>query len=153
VRSGGEHRHVHPDLGDHALGGPLGHPGDGVEAVPSLREGASTRSLWVSSSAIDAQVLQVRKGQAHQQGVVVPEPSAPQRLAQLGELGPQPPPGQLRQHLGSRSPATRAASIARPEAPSTSAATESSLIPASPGLLDPLALGGVGLDEPLAVTG
>jgi hypothetical protein len=100
VRSGGEHRHVHPDLGDHALGGPLGHPGDGVEAVPSLREGASTRSLWVSSSAIDAQVLQVRKGQAHQQGVVVPEPSAPQRLAQLGELGPQPPPGQLSQHLG-----------------------------------------------------
>jgi hypothetical protein len=41
-------------------------------------------------------VLQVRKRQAQQQPVMVPEP-APQRLAQLGQLGAQPATGQ---HLG-----------------------------------------------------
>ena len=53
---------------------------------------------------------------------------------------------------GSRSPATRAASMARPETPRTSAATEP-LLDASvlQRLLDPLALGAVGLDQPLAV--
>jgi hypothetical protein len=33
VPSRGEHRHVDPNLGDDALGGPLADPGDGVEAV------------------------------------------------------------------------------------------------------------------------
>src|SRR5829696_5088104 len=56
--------------------------------------------------------------------------------------------------LGSRSPATKASSIARPETPRTSVATET-LLDAGvlQGLLDPLALGAVGLDEPLAVAG
>src|SRR5215218_1743050 len=56
--------------------------------------------------------------------------------------------------LGSRSPATRAASIARPETPRTSVATET-LLDAGvlQGLLDPLALGAVGLDQAFAVAG
>jgi hypothetical protein len=93
--------------------------------------------MWVSSSAIEASSCpQVRHGQADQQRVVGTK-ATPQRLAQLGELGElgelgaQPALGQLSQHPGSRSPSTRAASIARPEAPSTPVATESSLMPAS----------------------
>jgi hypothetical protein len=76
------------------------------------------------------QVLQVGKRQPDQQPMMVAE-AAPQRLAQLGELGAQPALGQLGSTPGSRSPATRALRIARPETPSTSVATESSLMPAS----------------------
>jgi hypothetical protein len=76
------------------------------------------------------ELLQVRQGQADEQRVVGTKP-APQRLAQLGELGRSRPLASSASVWGSRSPATRAASIARPEAPSTSVATESSLMPAS----------------------
>jgi hypothetical protein len=44
------------------------------------------------------QLLQLLQGQADQERVVGTEP-APQGLAELGELGPQPPLGQLGQHL------------------------------------------------------
>jgi hypothetical protein len=56
-------------------------------------------------------------------------------LAQLGELGAQPAPRQPGQDLGSRPPASSARSIARPETPSTSAATEPSRIEASSRVL------------------
>jgi hypothetical protein len=80
---------------------------------------------------------------------MVPE-AAPQRLAQLGELGTQPPLGQLGQHLRVAFPAHQGGQHRPAETPSTSAATESSLLPASSRvLLDALALGGVGL-EPAA---
>jgi len=53
--------------------------------------------MWVSSSAIEAsRLLQVRHREADQQRVVATK-AAPQRLAKLGELGPQPPLGQLGQ--------------------------------------------------------
>ena len=35
---GGELGHVHPDLGDQALGGPPGHTGDAVEVVTGPSE-------------------------------------------------------------------------------------------------------------------
>jgi hypothetical protein len=131
VPGGREHRHVHADLGDDRLGGPLAHPGDGGQPVPSLGErGEHPIDVGVELGDRPLELLQVRQGQADEQRVVGTKP-APQRLAQLGKLGPQPPLGQLGQHLGSRSPATRASSIARPDPPSTSAATESSLMPAS----------------------
>jgi hypothetical protein len=52
---------------------------------------------------------------------------AGERLLQEAAFGPQPAACQLRQRLGSRSPAMNAASIARPEAPKTSLATTDSL--------------------------
>jgi hypothetical protein len=61
--------------------------------------------------------------------------AALQGLAQRRELGSQPPPSQLGQHLGSWVPATSASSIARPETPSGSLATLASLIPASSSTL------------------
>src|SRR5215216_4027164 len=76
------------------------------------------------------QVLQVVKRQPDQQPMMLAE-AAPQGLAQLGKLLAQLALGQLGQDLGVALPATRAASIARPETPRTSAATESSLMPAS----------------------
>jgi hypothetical protein len=93
----------------------------------------------------------VVKGQTDQQPMMLAE-AAPQRLAHLGELLAQLALGQLRQRLGSRSPATRASSIARPDTPSTSVATETLLdAGVRQGLLDALALGAMGLDQPLAV--
>jgi hypothetical protein len=62
-----------------------------------------------------------------QEGVVGGE-AADEGLLEQGGLGPQPGAGQAGQDLGSRSPATSAASIARPETPKTSEATTLSLI-------------------------
>jgi hypothetical protein len=93
----------------------------------------------------------VGKGQPDQQRMVLAE-AAPQRLAQLGSFLRSLPLASSARTWGSRSPATRAPSIARPETPRTSVATET-LLDAGvlQGLLDPLALGAMGLDEPLAV--
>ena len=56
---------------------------------------------------------------------------AVERLLQQAELGPQALAGQLCNTFGSRSPATSAASMARPETPKMSLATTLSLIWAS----------------------
>jgi hypothetical protein len=66
-----EHRHVHADLGDDRLRGPLPHPGDGGQLVP----GPSERGDHLIDAAVQGgdgalQVLQVLKRQAHQQRVV-----------------------------------------------------------------------------------
>jgi hypothetical protein len=64
------------------------------------------------------------------------------------------PLGQLGQHLGVAFPANQGGQHRPARDPSTSAATESSLLPASSkGLWGPLAFGGVGLDQPRAVAG
>jgi hypothetical protein len=131
VPGGREHRHVGADLGNDRLRGPLAHPGDGVQPVSSPGErGEHPVDVGIELGDRPLKLLQVRHGQADQQPMMGTK-AAPQGLAQLRELGAQPPLGQLSQHLWSRSPATSASSIARPEAPSTSVATESSLMPAS----------------------
>jgi hypothetical protein len=91
MTSGREHRHVHPDLGHDRLCGPLAHPGDGVQLIsgPSERDEHSV-DVGVEFGDRGLQLRQVPKGQAHQQGVMVPEP-ATQRLVQLGQLVAQPP--------------------------------------------------------------
>jgi hypothetical protein len=76
------------------------------------------------------QLLKVRQGEADEQRVVATKPPS-QRLAELGKLARSRPLASSASTWGSRSPATSASSIARPEAPSTSVATESSLMPAS----------------------
>jgi hypothetical protein len=76
VPGGGEHRHVGADLGDDRLGGPLPHPGDGGQLVPGPSErGHHPVDLDVERGDGALQVLQVGKGPAHQQGVMVAEPA------------------------------------------------------------------------------
>ena len=67
---------------------------------------------------------------AQHDGVVIAEP-ATQRVAQHRDLLAQFPLGQLGQRIRVTFPGDQASSIARPDTPSTSEATESSLIPAS----------------------
>jgi hypothetical protein len=77
VAGGGEHRHVHADLGNDALGGPLAHPGDGVEAVTGRRErGDDPVDRHVEFGDGPLQLLDVVQGQPHQQGVVGAEAAA-----------------------------------------------------------------------------
>jgi hypothetical protein len=71
VGGGREHRHVHPDLGNDRLRGPLAHPGNRVESVPSLRERSEDPvDLRVELGDRPFQLLQVRQGQANEQRVV-----------------------------------------------------------------------------------
>jgi hypothetical protein len=65
-----------------------------------------------------------------QEGVMVAE-AAMKGLFQQGELGARATPRQLRQRLGSGSPAISAAIMSRPETPKMSLATTDSLIWAS----------------------
>jgi hypothetical protein len=99
------------------------------------------------------QMLQVVKGQPDQQRVVVAE-AASQRLAQLGELLAKLALGQLGQDLGvafagdqgrQHRPARDAQDVSGDRVQLDAGVLQ--------GLLDPLALGAVGLDEPLAVAG
>ena len=124
----GEHRHVDADLGDDRLRR-LAHPGDGIELVPGPAKGAITWSTSVSMRRWrppGAQGGQGPDAPAGRDGRNRPR-SAWRSCGSLVRSGHGP----ARPAPGSRSPATRAASIARPETPSTSAATESSLMPAS----------------------
>jgi hypothetical protein len=99
------------------------------------------------------QVLQVVKRQPDQQRVVVAE-AASQRLAQLGELLAQLALGQLRQRLGVALAGDQGLED-RPARDAQDVSGDRVQLDASvlQGLLDPLALGAVGLDEPLAVAG
>jgi hypothetical protein len=99
------------------------------------------------------QMLQVGKGQPDQQPMVLAE-AAPQRLAQLGELLAQLALGQLGQDLGvafagdqglQHRPARDAQDVSGDRVQLDAGVLQ--------GLLDPLALGAMGLDEPLAVAG
>jgi hypothetical protein len=97
------------------------------------------------------QVLQVVKGQPDQQPMMLAE-AAPQGLAQLGELLAQLALGQLGQDLGVALPADEGGQH-RPARDAQHVGGDRVQLDASvlQGLLDPLALRAVGLDEPLAV--
>jgi hypothetical protein len=154
MAGGGEHRHVHPDLGNDRLRSPLAHPGDGGQPV----SGPSERGHHLIDAAIQRgdgalQMLQVGKGQAHQHGVMVPE-AALQRLAQLGELASQPATGQLGQDLRVALPSDQGGQHRPARDPNHVGGHRVQLDPGVlQGLLDPLDLGGVGLDQALAVAG
>jgi hypothetical protein len=97
------------------------------------------------------QVLQVVKGQPDQQSVVVAEAAA-QRLTQLGELLAQLALGQLGQDLGVAFAGDQGAQH-RPTRDAQHVGGDRAQLDAGvlQRLLDPLALGTVGLDQPLAV--
>jgi hypothetical protein len=107
-------RHVRADLRqDDFRGAPI-DTGDGVEQ-PDLSRERGEAALDLLREPVDGvlEVLDVREQLADEKRVVLAE-AALERLAQL-----------------SRVPSTSAASIARPETPSTSEATELSLMPTS----------------------
>ena len=131
----GEHAHVDPDLGDDALGGTPAHPGDRVQAITGLSErGDDPVDRRVEFGDGPLQLLHVLQGEPHQQGVMAPK--RPRRASRSsGSLLRSRPWASSATTLGSRSPASSAHSIARPETPSTSAATEPSRIEASSKVL------------------
>jgi hypothetical protein len=97
------------------------------------------------------QLLKVRQGEADEQRVVGTKPPS-QRLAELGKLGPQPPLGQLGQHLGVALPGDQRLQH-RPTRGAQHISGDRFELDASilQGLLDALALRGMGLDQPLAI--
>ena len=128
---GGEAAHVDADLGEDHLGGGAADPTDLIQPVGRRRE--RDKLLFdpaVQLGDVGAGLVDAAKHRFQQEPVMVTEAAA-EGLLQLAALGAQPGPGQLGQHLGSRSPLMSAASIARPETPKLSLATTLSLIWAS----------------------
>ena len=93
--------------------------------------GASTRSMWVSSSPIEASSCS-RWAMARRTSRAWWSPNRPRSAwRSWGSLARNLPLANSASTPGSRSPLIKAVSIARPDTPSTSVATESSLMPAS----------------------
>jgi len=94
-----EDRHVHPDLGDDALGRPLADPSDRVEVVTGAFE-RGDHPVDLGAQLVDRvlELLDVRKREPDQQGVVGGEATV-ERLAQLGQLRPQPASGEFGERL------------------------------------------------------
>jgi hypothetical protein len=128
---GGEAAHVGADLGDDHLRGDPADASDLIQPVGRLRErGDRLLDLGVEFGDVGAGLVDAVKHGGQQEGLVVGE-VAGEGLLQQAALGAQAGAGQLRQRLGSRSPAIRAASMSRPETPKLSEATTDSLIWAS----------------------
>ena len=152
MAGGRKDRHVDADLGDDALGRAFADPSDGVQPVTGRGErGDHLVHTGVEAGDRGLQVLQVPKRQPDQQRMMLPE-AAPQGLAQLGKLLAQLALGQLGQDLGvafagdqglEHGPARDAQDVGGDRVQLDASVLQ--------GLLDPLALGAMGLDEPLAV--
>ena len=139
---GWEPGHVRSDLGDEQVRGGLADPRDLIQPLDRVGErGDQLGKLGVELGQVGIQRVHPGQQLGQQEGVLVGEEPG-ERLLQQRQLGAHPSTGQLRQTLGSRSPATSAASMARPETPKLSLATTLGLIWASSSsLLDPLGLG------------
>jgi hypothetical protein len=130
-----KHRDVRADLGDDDLGAAALHAGDAAQQ--------SDRRLERGDALLDrvrepldrlVQEVQVGEDRADQQRVQVAK--APlERFTQRGHLLPQPALANSTRSLGSVLPARSASSIARPQAPSRSDATQSSLTSVSSSAL------------------
>jgi hypothetical protein len=120
VPSGREPGHVRSDLGDEQVRGGLADPGDLIQPLDRLGEPADQRlDPGVERGDVGAQLIDPVQHPGQQEGVLVGEEPG-ERLRQQRQLGPHPRTGQLRQPLGSRSPARSAASMARPDTPKLS---------------------------------
>jgi hypothetical protein len=148
---GGEHRHVGADLGKDRLGGPLADPGDGGQLVPGPSQRAITSSTrrsrrrWRPPGAPGAQAPGVPAGRDGPR-------TGPVRLGAAGGACPQPPLGQLGQHPGIALPGDQRGEH-RPTRGAQHVSGDRVELAASilQGLLDALALRGMGLDQPLAI--
>jgi hypothetical protein len=144
-----------PHVGDADLGGAFADPGDGRRAGPGPpRTGRSPRRCGHSGRRwrLPGAPWWARASPTSNAWWSPKRPRSAWRS--WGSFLRSLPLASSARTWGSRSPATRAASIARPETPRTSVATEA-LLDAGvlQGLLDPLALGAMGLDQALAVAG
>jgi hypothetical protein len=151
---GREAAHVHPELGDDHLRGSPADPGDLIQPVGRLRERDDLGlDVGLHRGNVGAGLVDTRKHRGQQEPVMVAE-AAGEGLDQLAALGAHAAPRQLGQHLGSRSPASSAASMARPDTPKLSLATTLSLIWASSSsLLHPLLFGSPAGNQVGAVAG
>jgi len=131
VAVGGEPVHVRPTLSDQDLRGPPVDPGDGVKE-DYLGGERGDHLLDLGRQPLDGllQVVDVGQDLPGQKSVMGPEASL-QGLLEGRELLPEQALGQVGQTSGSRVPATRASTMARPDAPRTLEATEDSFTPAS----------------------
>lgn len=101
---GGEHGHVDADLGDDDLGGPLPHPGNGVEPVPLVGVGLHEDvDAGVEVGDGGLQGVEAAEEFGEQGGVVVGEP-ADQRSTQFGDLVAQAGLGHLGEDVGVADP-------------------------------------------------
>ncbi len=98
MRCGGKPGHVHTDLSDDRLRGPLVDPRDGVEPISDCLERLDL-DLDLTGDLSDGRVEGVDMGQHHptQKRVVLAEPTS-QRLNQRGDLAAHPCPGVLSKH-------------------------------------------------------
>ena len=86
---GGEHGHVHPDLGDEVLGGDAADAGDAVELRHLvLKRGDELFDLGGQLVDLGAQAVDVLEHDAQHEGVVVGEGVGPvQGLVAAGGVG------------------------------------------------------------------
>src|SRR4051812_34668431 len=132
---GREARHVGADLADDALRAAVLDAGHRAQQFNRRRERADV-FLDHAGEPFDLLVeeIDVAQDRADPQPVMGVEVSG-ERLAQGGDLLAHLPPRQFGETAGSVSPATSASSMSRPEVPMMSAATVSSLMPASSSAL------------------
>jgi hypothetical protein len=100
VTGGGEHRHVHPNLGDHHPSSDFSDPRDRdqVAELPVERDGA-VLDPGVDRREVLVELIDVVQVHPQENRVVVAEPAA-QRQGELVDLGPHTSLGELREHLG-----------------------------------------------------
>jgi hypothetical protein len=145
---------VRPELDNKQLRSELADPGDLIQPVDRLGEaGDQLGKFGVQLGQVGVQGVHPGQHLGEQEGVLVGEEPT-ERLRQRAEFGAQPGRASCASRFGSRSPASSAAGMARPETPKMSLATMLSLIWASTRqLLDPLGLGGPGRHQVGSVAG
>src|SRR6266536_1294656 len=131
VRGRGELAHVPTGLGQDNLGGAPVDPGDGLQQLQD-------RGVQGGDAAISALSRSMVASAASMRASISPTsspwwgPKRPTRASwSWGSLARRRPLASSARSWGSRTPATRACSIARPETPRMSLATHDSLMPAS----------------------
>src|SRR4029453_3689688 len=128
---GGETTHVYPDLGDDRAGGGAADATDLIQPVGRRRErDDQLLELLVQLGDVSVQPIPPAQHPGQQEPVMVGETpvKASSRTRCLARIRPRASSAST---LGSRSPATSASSIARPETPKLSEATTLSLMWAS----------------------
>ena len=155
MRGGREAGHVDADLGDDALGGPFPDPGDGVEPVTGLAKGSHHPVDHLALVELgDRRFEVVEVIQDHSQHDAWCSRNRPRSASRSA--------GILLRSTPLASSASTSGRVRRPPGPQHQPARHAQhvrgdRVELDPGVLEhllhPLLLGGVGLDQPLAVAG
>jgi hypothetical protein len=120
--SGREPGHVRSQLGEQQARGDLADPGDLVQPINRPSEvGDQLLDLGVELGQVGVQLVHPGQHLGQQEGVLVGEEPT-ERLHQRAEFGAHRARASCAGDLGSRSPATSAVSMARPDTPKMSLA-------------------------------